>query len=46
MVNLLLGRCGPPLLGHHLPSQCIFYLQFWRAAKVLKSLKSPGLGIY
>ena len=45
-VPLPLGRCGPPSLEHHLPSWCIFCLQFWRASKVLKSLKSPDIGIY
>lgn len=45
MVPLPPGRCGPPSLGHHRPSHCIFYLQFRRASKVLKSPKSPGLGI-
>lgn len=45
VVSLPPGRCGPPSPGHHRPSRCIFYLQFRGVSKVLKSLKSPGLGI-
>ena len=28
VVPLPPGRCGPPLLGHHLPSWCVFYCSF------------------